>query len=395
MPKKTYKKRPDGRYALYRDGKVFYGLTIAEAEEKRRLYDLEKAQGLDNEKRGLRVSQYAERWLPVYRGEACEKSYRLYANILDVFVEFTRDARMRDVRKTDVVAFYNTLSGYSQTHIDKHVHTIHGMFATARDDGVIIKDPTRDAKAPKGTDGKYAHRPLEDWERDLVHRMLDVEYRARNQLRHGHPFAPAAIVMLYQGLRKEEVLALNIDRDIDFENNLLYVREAMSYSTTHRGKIEQTKTEKGTRCMPLFKPVRDVLQGMHGLLVKPVNAEQMTDSAFQSIWKSYKHQMGVLHNNGLRPRWDENGEFDPITIRTHDFRHSFCTMICEAGVDIKTAMIWMGHSDEKMIRQIYEHVTQKRLRLAEQNTAKMIDKIIANSHNDSQKAIEAPEHIEI
>ena len=31
-------------------------------------------------------------------------------------------------------------------------------------------------------------------------------------------------------------------------------------------------------------------------------------------------------------------KFEKITIRTHDFRHSFCTMICEAGVDIKTAM---------------------------------------------------------
>jgi integrase len=188
--------------------------------------------------------------------------------------------------------------------------------------------------------------------------------------------------MLYQGLRKEEVLALNIDRDIDFENNLLYVREAMSYSTTHRGKIEQTKTEKGTRCMPLFKPVRDVLQGMHGLLVKPVNAEQMTDSAFQSIWKSYKHQMGVLHNNGLRPRWDENGEFDPITIRTHDFRHSFCTMICEAGVDIKTAMIWMGHADEKMILRIYDHVGEKRT----QNSVKQVEKMLNGMQNGMQNA---------
>lgn len=395
MPKKNYSKRADGRYAVYRDRKPFYGATIAEAEAKRRQYDLEKMQGLDHEKSGMLVSQYAERWLPVYRGESCEKSYRMYANVLDSFIEFTHDAHMRDIRKTDIVSFYNTLSGYSQTHINKYVHTIHGMFAAAREDGVIMKDPTRDAKAPKGTEGKCAHRPLEDWERDLVHRMLDVEYRARNQLRHGHPFAPAAIVMLYQGLRREEVLALNIDRDVDFENNLLYVREAMSYTTTHRGRIEKTKTEKGTRCMPLFKPVRDVLQGRHGLLVKPVMADQMTDSAFQSVWKSYKYQMGVLHNNGLRPRWDENGEFEPITIRTHDFRHSFCTMICEAGVDIKTAMIWMGHSDEKMIRRIYDHVTQKRLRLAEQNTAKMIDEIISNSQNNSQLALNEPETIEI
>lgn len=384
MPKKSYKKRADGRYAVYRDRKPFYGQTIAEAEQKRLQYDLAQKQGLDAERQGLRVSAYAEQWLPVYRGEACEKSYRFYAKVLDSFITFVRDPRMKDVRKTDIVAFYNTLSGYSQSHIDKHVHTIHGLFSAAREDGIIPKDPTRDAKPPKGTEGTYAHRPLEDWERELVHKMVDVEYRARNQLRHGHPFAAAAMVMLYQGLRREEVLALDIDRDVDFENNMLHVREAISYATTHRGDVAPPKTEKGSRSMPLFKPVRDVLQGRHGLLVQPVHASQMTDSAFQSMWSSYKYQMGVLHNKGLRPRWDSEGVFEPITIRTHDFRHSFCTMICEAGVDIKTAMTWMGHSDEKMIRQIYEHVTQKRLRQAEQNTAKMIDKLMGYSQNDSQ-----------
>ena len=395
MPKKTYSKRSDGRYAVYRDRKPFYGSTIAEAEAKRRQYDMEKLQGLKHEKAGLRVSTYAEKWLPVHRHNACAKSYNMYAGVLDKFVEFTRDAKIRDIKKTDILAFYNTLEGYSQSHIDKHVDTIKGLFAGAMDDGIILRNPANDADAPKGTTGTNSHRPLEQWERDLVHRMLTVEYKASGTVRHGHPFAPAAMVMLYQGLRREEALALDIDRDIDFENNLLYVREALSYSNTHRGEIGTPKTETSSRSMPLFAPVRNMLEGKHGKLVTPINATQMTDSAIQSMWNSYKHQMGVLHNNGLRPRWDKDGKFEPITIKTHDFRHSFCTMICEAGVDIKTAMLWMGHSDEKMIRQIYEHVTEKRLRLAEQNTAKMIEKLLSNSQNDSQSKLNSPEIIEI
>lgn len=382
MPKKTYKKRADGRYGLYRDGRVFYGDTIAEAEEKRRQYDLEKAQGLDHEKAGLLVSEYAERWLPVHRHSSCEKSYMQYAKVLDKFIEFTRDPKVKDVRRTDVIAFFNTLDGYSQTYIDKHVHTIRGLFSSAKEDGLIVRDPAAQADAPAGTVGTMPHRPLEQWERDLVHKMVDIEYKANGQVRHGHPFAAAAMVMLYQGLRREEVLALNIDRDVDFENNRLYVREAFSYTETHRGKMGDSKTEAGVRSMPLFKPVRDVLYGRHGMLVNAINAEQMTESAFKSMWASYKHQMGVLHNNGLRPRWDPEGKFQPITIRTHDFRHSFCTMICEAGVDIKTAMSWMGHSDEKMVRKVYEHLTQKMLQIAEQNTAKKIEKMMSNCQND-------------
>ena len=395
MPKKSYSKRSDGRYAVYRDRKAFYGTTMAEAEAKRRKYDLEQLQGLDHEKSGLRISRYAERWLPIHRHASCTKSYNLYANVLDKFIEFTKDARVKEIKKSDVVAFYNTLEGYSQTHIDKHIATIKGLFESAVDDGVILKSPAKEATAPKGTEGVLQHRPLEDWERELVHKMVNHEYKVNGQIRHGHPFAIAAMLMLYQGLRREEVLALDIDRDIDFENNRLYVREAFSYTETHRGQLGVPKTETSVRSMPLFAPVRALLEGRHGKVVNAINAEQMTSSAFASMWKSYKYQMGVIHNNGLTTRWDTEGKFEKITIRTHDFRHSFCTMICEAGVDIKTAMAWMGHSDEKMIRQIYEHITQKRLLIAEQNTAKMIEKILSNSQNDSQNVLEAPEVIEI
>lgn len=395
MPKKAYKKRPDGRYGLYRDGKVFYGETIAEAEEKRRLYDLNKAQGLDLQKMGMRVSVYAQQWLPVHRHSACESSYKLYSRILDEFAEFLRDPKVKDVKKTDVIAFYNTLEGLSQSYIDKYTDTIHGMFASAKEDGLIVRDPSLDAKAPNGTEGTMEHRPLEDWERALVHQMVDYEYKVKGQVRHGHPFALAAMVMLYQGLRREEVLALDIDRDVDFINNRLYVREALSYSDTHRGKIKDPKTNKGARSMPLFAPVRAVLEGRHGPVVQAITADHMTMSAFTRMWESYKLHMGILANNGLRPRWDKDGTFEPITIRTHDFRHSFCTMICDAGVDIKTAMLWMGHSDEKMIRQIYDHLTAKRLQQAEQNAAKMIEKMMPNCQNDCQNKIEAPEPIEI
>ena len=394
MPKKAYTKRADGRYAVYRDRKPFYGATIAEAEAKRRQYDMEELQGLDHEKAGMRVSTYAELWLPVHRASACNSSYKTYGRILDQFSDFLRDPKMREVKKTDIVAFYNTLSGFSQSYIDKYTDTIGGLFASAKEDGLILKNPAEDAKVPKGTEGTFQHRPLEDWERDLVHRMLDYEYKVKGELRHGHPFAVAAIVMLYQGLRREEVLALDVDRDVDFEHNRLYVREAFSYSDNVRGKLKDPKTNKGIRSMPLFAPVRSVLLGRHGKIVEAATASQMTLSAFNRMWESYKLHMGILHS-GVRPRWDKDGLFEPITIRTHDFRHSFCTMICDAGVDIKTAMLWMGHSDEKMIRQIYDHLTALRLQAAEQNTAKTIEKMWSNSQNDSQKALPASEVVEI
>ncbi len=48
------------------------------------------------------------------------------------------------------------------------------------------------------------------------------------------------------------------------------------------------------------------------------------------------------------------------SIRPHDLRHSFCEWCITNGVDPKTVSGWMGHSDQKMIMQVYDHVTNER-----------------------------------
>lgn len=376
MPQARLKKRKDGRYLCKANGIAFYGYTEREAKEKRARYLAEIANGLDSNQTDTTLFEYAGRWLPVYRAECCEKAYRLYGNILDAFIAFLpHGIRLRDVRKTQIVAYFNTLANYSPTHISKHVTTIRGMFEAAKEDGIIAKDPTFGATVPKGVEGRYQHRPLEDWERQLVHQMLTVEYKAGGKTVKGHPFAAAAMAMLYQGLRKGEALAFDIDRDIDFENGRVYVREALSFSESHRGHIKDPKTGAGVRDLPLFQPFREAVQGKHGKLVQAAHGGPVTDSVFDSMWKSYKYQMAVLRN-GKQRRWADADAFEDITIRTHDFRHSFVTMLCDAGVDIKTAMAWVGHADEKMIRQIYDHLTKQREKTAEQNIARLIEKML-------------------
>ena len=39
-------------------------------------------------------------------------------------------------------------------------------------------------------------------------------------------------------------------------------------------------------------------------------------------------------------------------------------MLRDAGVDLKLAMQWMGHADEKMILKVYDHVSEFRTQQA-------------------------------
>jgi integrase len=122
----------------------------------------------------------------------------------------------------------------------------------------------------------------------------------------------------------------------------------------------------------------------------------MSKSAWSKKWRSfitalevelngchkrwYGHTVehkAILANGGALPPWKD------VTIRSHDFRHSFCTMLYDAGVDIKTAMKWMGHSDEKMIMHVYAHLSEQKEFSASLAVGKLLDEALC-SQNGSQ-----------
>lgn len=358
MPRQTLKKRPDGRYVCTYHGKFFYGYTQAEALAARDAYKRDDEAGLHSDKRNT-VGGYASYWLPIYRAQASTAAYRQYAGMLNAFTEFLgASTPLGKITKSDVAAYYATLAEMSKSYIDKAKSLIRSMLSDAVSDGLIRSNPALTAKPPSGTEG--THRRLEDWEIALVHQMV------------GHRFGVAAMLMLYAGLRRGEVLAFDIDRDADFERGRIYVREAVSFSEGCRGKKKDPKTEAGVREIPLFNPLREVLQGRHGLAAASVSGKQMTLSAFDRAWESYLSKMGDLHN-GFSRRWANGRTWVPMNIRTNDFRHTFCSMCCDAYVPIEVLMLWMGHSDEKMIRRIYDHITNKRKSEAIQKAAEKVE----------------------
>lgn len=100
----------------------------------------------------------------------------------------------------------------------------------------------------------------------------------------------------------------------------------------------------------------------------------MSESAFVSAWNSYFNAIECRLNGVKQKRWrDPDKPWVEIHIRPHDLRHSYCTMLRDAGVDIKLAMKWLGHADEKMILKVYDHVTDFRMQQAMDNIEKMLD----------------------
>ena len=371
MPRQTLKQRADGRYICRCDDRYFLGYTQKEALAAREAYKRAKAEGLKAEARGTTVNTYAAKWLPIARANVIKKTYNEYARMMNVFVGHFSGQPLGSIRTTDLSAEFNRLQGKSNSYIRKYKQLISAMFRAAQEDGIIVRSPvTGSVTVPEGTTG--THRALEPWEKEMV--VASVGQNA---------FAPAAMLMLFAGLRRGEMLAFNVDRDVDFTRGILYVREAVQFDG-NRPVLKCPKTEAGVRSIPLFEPLRHALSGVHGLVLPGENGGHMTLQRFERKFESYLVHLEQKLNGGRLKRWygltnedkeaTSAGEQLPpwreIGIRTHDFRHTFATMLWEASVDLKTAMKWMGHADQTMILRVYAHLTEKKeqeaaLRMAE------------------------------
>lgn len=251
--------------------------------------------------------------------------------------------------------------GYSASTIKRSRQLFFSMFDTAMDDGLIRTNPmkSKHAKPPKGTEG--THRSITDRERELIVANKD------------HFFYPAVMTMLYAGLRRGEALALNIDRDVDFENHCIHVREAVRFDS-NQPILSDPKTEAGLRTIPMLSILEDVLRGRTGLLAPARRSNgHMSEVAFNSAWNGFFRSIECKLNGVKQKRWrDRSKEWETITVRSHDLRHSYCTMLRDAGVDMKLAMTWMGHADEKMILKVYDHVSDYRVTQAVSNLESML-----------------------
>lgn len=79
---------------------------------------------------------------------------------------------------------------------------------------------------------------------------------------------------------------------------------------------------------------------------------------------SMQFHLGAVNKHATRKK-DEDGQERgalPVVIRTftpHELRHTFCTLLYMAGVDVLTARDQMGHASVQVTQEIYTHLDAK------------------------------------
>lgn len=113
------------------------------------------------------------------------------------------------------------------------------------------------------------------------------------------------------------------------------------------------------------------------------NGKMMTDTAWKRMFDSYMYCLNLQYGNFTESHVKFEPKQIPMSIRTftpHDLRHTFCTIMYEAGIDVLVAQEQMGHSDVKTTLSIYTHLNA-------QHKAHDMDKMDAFLQADSASNI--------
>ena len=383
------KKRKDGRYRCRYKGIEFYADSEDEALAMREEYKRDEAAGKAHD---VIVSEYALPWLKRANPTVADSTYTGLAIHLQHLIDEIGNKQLSEIIPSDIKGIYSRQYGNCSNSYLKAARQLYtALFDAAVADGIIRSNPARDKTAKPHKGAAATTRPITPQEREWILTYC-TDHRAY----------PAVMAMLYAGLRPPEAKALNIDRDVDFENNVITLQEFAHNDGQKYAFSCVGKTDKANRQIPLFPPLKTALSCQSGYLITSAHGERVTHTTWRVVWNSYIHSMEKAIN-GIDRRWygktkeqrklAEEGKLPPwieFNIVPYDLRKSFCVMCRDAGVEINTCRRWMGHSDSRMILQVYDSVSEDR----SEQERKKLEKTLFQGQNEGQDESVKPGTIE-
>lgn len=360
------KMRSDGRYQskIYLgNGKYKYVMANSkkELEEKCLQVRIALNKGIDVAAQNDSFGQWSQQWIDLKYNEVSYGRYTSYkANLEHLKPLF--DYTITKLRPIDFQNCFYALKkeGLALATIKGCKCAARQVFNLAISNRVIDYNPVDFAKLPKDAP-KETRRALTQEE---IQWILDTPHRAQTP----------AMVMLYAGLRRGEAIPLTWDC-VDLNNKTIFVKQ--SIETTEEGLAvkEGGKTQSATRTVNIPDILVEYLRNTERkceYVCPSARNKMMSLTAWRRMWESYLNVLNFKygeHNKQVSSRFaPEKLPFTIPNITAHWLRHTYITMLYQAGVDVLTAKEQAGHANISTTLSIYTHLDQTHKR-------KQIDKL--------------------
>lgn len=243
---------------------------------------------------------------------------------------------------TTIQDFYNWMASTSQygRKNDLNADTIKRVggflgkiFRVAVEMGVVQSSPVKNALLKNPGKSAKHHKAIPSEEMDRIKKAIPSLSNERERL--------YMTLLAYTGMRPEEVLGMRWEH-IHLENpNKAYCRVERTVTYTGRAKTttisDSGKTINSIRTIPLTLPVVQILQA--ATCKEGYVLGRDTPLCYSTHQRTCNHAFKEL---GIK------GKFS-----SYDFRTTYATELCEAGLTSKQVGDLMGHADTRMVETVY------------------------------------------
>lgn len=233
------------------------------------------------------------------------------------------------------------------------------IIRTARLLNLITINPMEQVKIPKSrAQSEKRNQVIDDADIEKILQYFYTTGRSEKDKHENTMIANFMVVMMETGMRPAEISALQKD-NIDFNNNVIKVRQSIRSTDKERFAIGRTKTESSVRDVPMTTQCELIMRSVvantknERFLFTDFDGNIMTTNRISRHINTVKKRMG-------------------IDFHLYMLRHRFSTRLVTNNVDPRTVMELMGHKNFGMTVS-YARSDDDKKKIAIEDNIKSVD----------------------
>lgn len=358
--------RKDGRYqyryTTFKGKKGYvYAATLQELREKETQIERDIRDGIDYSEGNITVLEMIDKWLQIKRGACTRSTMCSYMTARNrISREPLGNMKATLVKPSTLLEWFvaSRNNGATYAILRQAWRVLKGGYDMLVNDDIVRKNPvtfscTDIVSKPESDRKALTEQQQKSW----------MEF-IRNSVYYSK-YYDECFVLLNTGMRISEFCGLTYG-DVDFENRRIKIDHQLLRGNKHAEfYIAPPKSLSGKRFIPMTSEVEE---SMRRLIEKArkTGLEQYIDGYTGFIVKTKKGTVrggddsNKLIKRALQAYRRAHPDEPHFEVTPHIFRHTFCTNMLHAGVEIKELQYLMGHSDASITLNVYSHTVYEK-----------------------------------
>lgn len=274
--------------------------------------------------------QYLDCHCEIYCKLSTKKGYESYLNSIN---DFMGNCKASEVDYQLVIRFIDKLRKEKKSNktINNNIVLLKSIFNYAKNNDILVKNPIEKVKKLQNKQIEMNFLKLDDIKLLLEKCKTEKKYTR---------YYPLLYTAIFTGMRRGEILALTW-HDVDFKHKTIRVNKSV-----YKNTVVDPKTLASNRKVDMTNELCQVLQE------HKKNRNKVTTLVFPNKEGKF------MDPDNLVERFFKKltGDCGLYSIRWHDLRHTYVSLLIAAGVPIKYIQSQVGHSSIQVTMDRYGHL---------------------------------------